>query len=225
MWLTREPNEHPLAVLPADDASAQWVARRSAPHPEGIALVAGTAAPPNARFRIYSLRVAPDATGARSTLRAELVPSEAAAGEPSPEGLADAAGVMLLLPISAMAASADRRDACVSWLTTTLARLPEQLGAAPPAVSLPVAVCLTQTDEAPDAARRDATQWLESFGSETLRALRAHCARFALFKVSATGRSPRRREDLDVIVGSPEPRGVLAPIRWILGADAAEVAA
>jgi hypothetical protein len=224
MWLTREHNERPFAVLPANDATVQWLARRSAPHPEGVALIGAVAPPANPLFRIYSID-APVASGRRSTLIAELTPSEAAAGEPSPARLAEAAGVMLLLPVTTMAASAEARDTCVTWLTTTLARLPEQTGAAPPAVSLPVAVCLTQTDEAPDAVRRDATQWLESFGSETLRALRAHCAHFSVFKISATGRAPRRRDGFDVIVGTPEPRGVLAPIRWILGSAAAEVAA
>ena len=225
MWLTREPNERPFAVLPADDASAQWVARRSTPHAEGVALFSAGALPPDSRFRIYEIADAVEPAGPRSALVGELRPSEAAAGEPSPSHLGDAAGVMLLLPVATMAASPEARDACVSWFTTTLARLPEEVGAAPPAVSLPVAVCLTQADEAPDAARRDATQWLESFGSETLRALRAHCAQFGVFKISATGRSPRRRGEVDVIVGTPEPRGVLAPIRWILAAGAAEAAA
>jgi hypothetical protein len=91
-------------------------------------------------------------------------------------------------------------------------------------VSIPVAVCLTQTDEAPDASRRDAARWLESFGSEPMRALRAHCARFALFKISSLGRTPRRRDGVSVLVGTPEPHGVLAPIRWIL-ADGTEDAA
>ena len=224
MWLTREPNERPFAVLPADDASAQWVASRSIAHAEGVALVSGAVRPAAPLFRIYSIANAP-VGDVRSAVVADLTPSEAAAGEPSPSQLADAAGVMLLLPVATMAASAETRDSCVSWFTTTLARLPEQIGSPPPAVSMPVAVCLTQTDEAPDAARRDATQWLEGFGSETLRALRAHCAQFAVFKVSSTGRSPRRRGSVDVIVGAPEPRGVLAPIRWILGANANDAGA
>jgi hypothetical protein len=225
MWLTRERHERALAVLPANDSTAQWLAGRSTSHPEGVALASASAGPPDPLFRIYSIADGPDAAGRRSALVAELQPSEAAPGEPSPARLADAAGVMLFLPVTTMAATAEARDACVSWFTTTLARLPEETGAAPPAVSLPVAVCLTQTDEAADAARRDATQWLESFGGETLRALRAHCAHFALFKLSATGRAPRHRDGLDVIVGTPEPRGVLAPIRWIIGENAAEAAA
>ena len=225
MWLTREHNERPLAVLPADDAAARWVAQRSAPHPDGVALIDAGAAPSSPLFRIYSISTAPDAMGCRSALIGDLSPCDAGAGEPQPSGLSDAAGVMLLLPVTAMATTHESRDACVSWFTTTLARLPEQLGAAPPAVSLPVAVCLTQTDEAPDAARRDPSQWLESFGAEMLRALRAHCARFAVFKVSSTGRAPRKRDGVDVIIGSPEPRGVLAPIRWILGDGTTEAAA
>ena len=225
MWLTRELNERPLAILPADDAAARWVARRSAPHPDGLALTDAGTPPTSPLFRIYSIWTTGDAAGRRSTLIGDLVPCDAGAGEPQPAGLADAAGVMLLLPATAMATTHEARDACVSWFTTTLARLPEQLGAAPPAVALPVAVCLTQTDEAPDAARRDPSQWLESFGAEMLRALRAHCARFAVFKVSSTGRAPRKRDGVDVVIGTPEPRGVLAPIRWILGDGTTETAA
>ncbi|HEY2851960.1 MAG TPA: hypothetical protein VGJ18_03895 [Gemmatimonadaceae bacterium] len=225
MWLTREHNERPLAVLPADDAAARWVARRSVPHPEGVALVDAGAAPANPLFRIYSITRTPDAAGRRSSLVGELTPCDAGAGEPQPRGMADAVGVMLLLPATTMATSPEARDACVSWFTTTLARLPEQVGSPPPAVSLPVAVCLTQTDEAPDATRRDASRWLESFGAEMLRALRAHCGRFAVFKISSTGRAPRKRDGVDVIIGAPEPRGVLAPIRWVLGEATRETAA
>ena len=225
MWLTREPNERPFAVLPASDSAVRWVASRSVPHTEGAALAEPSSAPTDPLFRIYSITETATPAGQRSKLVAELVPSEAAAGERSPTRLAEAVGVILLLPAATMAASAEARDACVSWFTTTLARLPEEIGAAPPAVALPVAVCLTQTDEAPDAVRRDATQWLESFGSETMRALRAHCACFSVFKVSATGRAPRRRDGVEVVVGTPEPRGVLAPIRWILDEASAEVAA
>lgn len=225
MWLSREHNERPLAVLPADDVTARWVARRSAPHPDGLALIDAGVPPTGPLFRIYSISDTADPTGRRSALLGELTPSEAAAGGPQPHGLASAAGVMLLLPVATMAASHETRDHCVSWFTTTLARLPEQIGAPPPAVALPVAVCLTQTDEAPDAARRDGSQWLESFGAEMLRALRAHCARFAVFKVSSTGRAPRKRDGIDVVIGAPEPRGVLAPIRWILGEDPTGVAA
>ena len=225
MWLTRERGERAFAILPANDASATWIAGRSAPHPEGVALTPSVPVSSNPLFRVYSIADPSESVGARSSLVAELVPSEAAAGEPSSARLDEASGVILLLPVATMAASAEARDACITWLTTTLARLPEEPGAAPPAVSIPVAVCLTQTDEVPDASRRDSAQWLESFGSEALRALRAHCARFELFKVSSLGRAPRRRDGAHVLVGTPEPRGVLAPIRWILEQRAAEVAA
>jgi hypothetical protein len=226
MWLTRERDACPFAIIPADDATATWISRRSAPHPEGVALI--PAAPPvgtTPLFRVYSITEPADADGLRSHVVAELIPSEAGAGDRSSAQLEEAAGVILLLPVAAMASSPEVRDACVTWLTTTLARLPEQAGAAPPAVSIPVAVCLTQTDEAPDASRRDASRWLETFGSEPMRALRAHCARFALFKISSLGRTPRRRDGVTVLVGMPEPRGVLAPIRWILAAGAEEAAA
>lgn len=225
-WLGRERDQRAYAVLPADDATARWIGARTVAHAEGVALVDGTSRPAGPPlFRIYSIQDGADASRPRSALVAELVPSDAAPGEATPPGLADAAGVMLFLPVATMASSADARDACVSWLTTTLARLPEQAGAAPPAVSMPVAVCLTQTDEVPDASRRDATQWLETFGSESVRALRAHCARFRVFKVSSLGRAPRRRNGVEVIAGTPEPRGALSAIRWILEPPAAEVAA
>lgn len=226
MWVARERDERPFAIIPGDDASATWIARRSAPHPEGVALTSAAVPAGSAPyFRIYSIAAPADANGHRSSLVGELIPSEAGAGEPSSARLDQAAGVILLLPVASMAASPEMRDACVTWLTTTLARLPEQAGAAPPAVSIPVALCLTQTDEAPDASRRDAARWLESFGSEPMRALRAHCARFALFKISSLGRTPRRRDGVDVLVGTPEPRGILAPIRWILADPTEEAAA
>jgi len=224
-WLARESDERAYAVLPANDATARWIAGRTAPHPEGFALLANNgrpAEPPH--FRIYSISDTPDVAHRRSTLIADLTLSDASPGEPAPTGLAEASGVMLFLPVATMALSADARDGCVSWLTTTLARLPEEVGAAPPAVSLPVAVCLTQTDEVPDATRRDANQWLESFGSETVRALRAHCARYSVFKVSSLGRAPRRRDGIEVVVGTPEPRGALSAIRWILETALAEAA-
>lgn len=217
MWLARERDERPFAVIPGDDRSASWIARRSSPHPEGVALTPAAPATGSVPiFRIYSITDPAIANGHRSSLLAELIPSDAGAGEPSSTRLDEASGVILFLPVAAMAASSEVRDACVTWFTTTLARLPEPAGAAPPAVSIPVAVCLTQTDEAPDASRRDAGRWLESFGSEPMRALRAHCAHFALFKISSLGRMPRRRDGVDVLVGTPEPHGVLAPIRWIL---------
>ena len=225
-WLTRVRDEQPFAVLPADDAAASWIGRRSASHPDGLALTPTGPLPREASlFRIYSISDSPDAARRRSVLVADLTPSEAAAGDPSSARLNGAAGVILLLPVATMAASAEARDAYVSWFTTTLARLPEEPGAAPPAVWMPVAVCLTQTDEAPDATRREALPWLESFGAETVRALRAHCARFSVFKVSSLGRAPRRREGMDVVVGSPEPRGLLAPIRWILAETTPEAVA
>src|SRR5689334_4955734 len=98
MWLTREPNERPFAVLPASDAAAAWVARRSIPHPDGVALVGGVTPPADPMFRIYSISGTPDESGRRSTLVADLTPSQAAAGDPSPARLAEAAGVILLLP-------------------------------------------------------------------------------------------------------------------------------
>jgi len=225
-WLARERDERAFAVLPANDATARWIAGRTAPHADGVALVNASARPAEPpQFRIYSISDTVDAAHRRSSLVAELRPTDAGPGDLPPPGLAEAAGVMLFLPVATMAISADARDECVAWLTTTLARLPEQPGAAPPAVAIPAAVCLTQTDEVPDAPRRDATQWLESFGSETVRALRAHCQRFSVFKVSALGRAPRRRDGIEVVVGTPEPRGALSAIRWILELPHAEAAA
>jgi GTPase SAR1 family protein len=225
-WLSRERDERAYTVLPANDATARWIAGRAAPHPEGFALLPNTgrpAEPPH--FRLYSISDAAGGGHRRSELVADLTLSDASPGERAPAGLATASGVMLFLPVATMALSADARDECVSWLTTTLARLPEEAGQTPPAVSLPVAVCLTQTDEVPDAVRRDANQWLESFGSETVRALRAHCARYSVFKVSSLGRAPRRRDGIEVVIGTPEPRGALSAIRWILETSLAEVVA
>jgi len=226
LWLQGERERPHLAVLPADGAAAAWVTSRSRPFGSGIALEQATA--PAARpctFRVYETLPSATAGARRSRVVAELTQGDVAFGDPAVARLEDAAGVVLLLPAASMSARADLRVAHVSWLTATLARLPETLGAAPPTVLLPVAVCLTQTDAVPDAARRDAVQWLESFGTETTRALRAHCARFAVFKVSSLGHAPRDHDGMLVVPTTPEPQGVLAPIRWILSQSEIEAAA
>lgn len=215
-WLTREREQQPLTVLPADAASTAWVARRARMTGEGVELAAHAPDELTHRFRVYETAAAEPIGAPRSRFIAELTQGDGARNDPTRATLQDAAGVMLLLPVLAMSRAPDARAAHVAWLTAALARLPETLGATPPAVSVPVAVCLTQTDAVPDAARRDATEWLESFGSETTSALRAHCARFDVFKLSSLGHTPRLRGDVETVAVMPEPRGVLAPIRWIL---------
>jgi hypothetical protein len=226
LWLQSEREQPHLVVLPADAAAATWVTSRSRPFGSGIALeqAAAPAAAP-CTFRVYETLPGATAGALRSRVVAELTQGDVALGDPAVARLEDAAGVILLLPAASMSARADVRLSHVSWLTATLARLPETLGAAPPTVLLPVAVCLTQTDAVPDAARRDAVEWLESFGTETTRALRAHCARYAVFKVSSLGHAPRDRDGMLVVPTAPEPQGVLAPIRWILGQTEIEAAA
>ena len=219
-WLAREREQSHLAVLPADGKSADWVSRRTRPAGDGVTLVPRLPDEHSYRFRVYETSDPDESGTARSRVVAELTPGDAARSDPSRAHLADAAGVLLLLPVPAMSRSSEARAAHVAWLTAALAGLPETLGAAP-AVALPVAVCLTQTDAVPDAARRDATQWLESFGTETTSALRAHCARFEIFKLSALGHLPRVEDGVETVSVAPEPRGVLAPIRWVLAQNEA----
>ena len=214
-WLAREREQPHLAVLPADEASADWVSRRTRPVGDGVSLIPRGPDAHRYLFRVYETNAADDSGRARSRLVAELTPGDGTRGDPSRTLLADAAGVLLLLPVPTMSRSSDARAAHVAWLTAALAGLPETLAPAP-SVAVPVAVCLTQTDAVPDAARRDAAQWLESFGSETMSALRAHCARFEIFKISALGHVPRSQDGVELLATMPEPHGVLAPIRWVL---------
>lgn len=216
LWLTREREQPPFVVLPADPRSATWLSCRS--HTEGSTTVLDDGVPDDGllKFRVYETRDTGHSSAPRSSVVAELTPGTAANGDPSRGLVESAAGVMLFLPVSAMSRAPDARVAHVAWLTATLAGLPALAGASPPAVRLPVAVCLTQTDGIPDAARRDARQWLASFGMETTSALRAHCARFEVFKLSALGHTPRVHEGVQRLAVTPEPRGVLAPIKWIL---------
>ena len=215
LWLTRDRGQAHLAVLPADAASADWVTRRTCPTGDGVTLLPRLPDERPSLFRVYETSDADDAGSPRSRAVAELTVGDGARTDPTRARLPQAAGVLLLLPVPAMSRSHEVRAAHVAWLTAALAALPETLGAAP-AVAMPVAVCLTQTDAVPDAARRDATQWLESFGSETMSALRAHCARFEVFKMSALGHTPRAQEGIETVAVSPAPHGVLAPIRWVL---------
>ena len=215
LWLARERSQRQLAVLPADGKSADWIARRTFAHNDRLTLTSREHGNDQLLFRVYETGDRNEAGSPRSRMIAELTVGDAARDDPSRARLGDAAGVLLMLPAPAMTRSASARAAHVAWLTAALAGLPETAGAAP-AVSTPVAVCLTQTDAIPDAGRRDAVQWLESFGSETMSALRAHCARFQIFKLSALGHTPRVQDGVETLVGTPEPDGVLAPIQWVL---------
>ena len=215
MWLARERSQRQLAVLPADGNSADWIARRTFADGDRLTLAPRIAEPRPLLFRIYETSDGNDAGSPRSRVVADLTVGDASRDDPSRARLTDAAGVLLLLPVPAMTRSVSARAAHVSWLTAALAGLPETTGSAP-AVSMPVAVCLTQTDATPDAARRDAVRWLESFGSETMSALRAHCARFQIFKCSALGHTPRVENGVEMLGVTPEPDGVLAPIQWVL---------
>jgi hypothetical protein len=218
LWLSSEREQPHLLVLPADDATASWITGLTSPRGAGVTLTTAHVEPSRpCVFRVYETIDSALSGMPRSRAVAVLQHGDVAPGETVTTRFEGAAGVILLLPAATMSERADIRSAHVSWLTATLARLPETLGAAPPTVSLPVAVCLTQTDAVPDAARRDATQWLESFGAETVRALRAHCARFEIFKVSALGHAPRQLGAEQVLPTTPQPDGVLAPLRWILG--------
>lgn len=215
MWVTRERSQRQLAVLPADGHSADWIARRTFAHGDRLTLTPRDQESHPLLFRVYETTDADETGSPRSRVLAEVTVGDAARDDPSRGRLTDAVGVVLLLPAPAMSRSASARAAHVSWLTAALAGLPETPGAAP-AVSLPVAVCLTQTDAIPDAGRRDAIRWLESFGSETMSALRAHCARFQIFKLSALGHTPRLQDGVETLGVTPEPDGVLAPIQWVL---------
>jgi hypothetical protein len=215
MWLAREGSQRQLALLPADGNSADWIARRTFAHGDGLRLTPREPENHQLLFRVYETSDADDTGSPRSRVVAELTVGDGTRDDPSRARLTDAVGVLLLLPAPAMSRSATARAAHVSWLTAALAGLPETPGAAP-AVSMPVAVCLTQTDAIPDAGRRDAVRWLESFGNETMSALRAHCARFQIFKLSALGHTPRVQDGVETLGVTPEPDGVLAPIQWVL---------
>ena len=84
-------------------------------------------------------------------------------------------------------------------------------------LTIPVAVCLSQIDRAPQFMAAEPKALFEETVGDTAPVLYSWLTRFDIFKLTALGRPLRRVGDREVLDGEPRPKFVHLPISWIVG--------
>ena len=84
-------------------------------------------------------------------------------------------------------------------------------------LTIPVAVCLSQIDRAPQFMDAEPKALFEETVGDTAPVLYSWLTRFDIFKLTALGRPLRRVGDREVLDGEPQPKFVHLPISWIVG--------
>ena len=84
-------------------------------------------------------------------------------------------------------------------------------------LTIPVAVCLSQIDRAPQFMDAEPKALFEETVGDTAPVLYSWLTRFDIFKLAALGRPLRRVGDREVLDGEPQPKFVHLPISWIVG--------
>jgi hypothetical protein len=84
-------------------------------------------------------------------------------------------------------------------------------------LTIPVAVCLSQIDRAPEFMDAEPKALFEETVGDTAPVLYSWLTRFDIFKLTALGRPLRRVGDREVLDGEPRPKFVHLPISWIVG--------
>ena len=84
-------------------------------------------------------------------------------------------------------------------------------------LTIPVAVCLSQIDRAPQFMDAEPKALFEETVGDTAPVLYSWLTRFDIFKLTALGRPLRRVGDREVLDGEPRPKFVHLPISWIVG--------
>jgi hypothetical protein len=233
-WQQPERARTRLCLLPADGDAARWVTERVAVHRDGVTIRSRlTTSTRRHRFRLYQL----DGTTGQPVRDSAVVsdvscwdgPADVEEPELSSELLDEVARAHGIVLLVGAAKPAESRRGHLSWLRRTLGEMRDALARAyvggartlpydeaTNTLTCPVAVCVSQIDCAPDAERRDAVAWLESLIGERASMLTSYLSRHTTFKLSSTGHTPRPTERGQFIPGVAEPRGVLAPLRWVL---------
>ena len=83
-------------------------------------------------------------------------------------------------------------------------------------LTIPVAVCLSQIDRAPEFMDAEPKALFEATVGDTAPILYSWLTRFDIFKLTALGRPLRRVGDREVLDGEPQPKFVHLPISWIV---------
>ena len=236
-WQQPERARTRLCLLPADGDAARWVTERVAVHRDGVTVAPRlTTSTRRHRFRMYQLDGSADHTARDSAVVSDVScwdgPADAEQAEFSPELLDEvsrAHGIVLLVGAASGEQAGASRRGQVSWLRRVLGEMRDALARAyvggarslpydetTNTLTCPVALCVSQIDCAPDAERRDAVAWLESLIGERASMLTSFLSRHTTFKLSSTGHTPRPTDRGQFIPGMAEPRGILAPLRWVL---------
>ena len=84
-------------------------------------------------------------------------------------------------------------------------------------LTIPVAVCLSQIDRAPQFMDAEPKALFEETVGDTAPILYSWLTTFDIFKLTALGRPLRRLGDREVLDGEPRPKFVHLPISWIVG--------
>jgi hypothetical protein len=84
-------------------------------------------------------------------------------------------------------------------------------------LTIPVAVCLSQIDRAPQFMDAEPKTLFEETVGDTAPVLYSWLTTFDIFKLTALGRPLRRVGDREVLDGEPRPKFVHLPISWIVG--------
>ena len=84
-------------------------------------------------------------------------------------------------------------------------------------LTIPVAVCVSQIDRAPQFMDAEPKALFEETVGDTAPILYSWLTTFDIFKLTALGRPLRRLGDREVLDGEPRPKFVHLPISWIVG--------
>jgi hypothetical protein len=84
-------------------------------------------------------------------------------------------------------------------------------------LTIPVAICLSQIDRAPQFMDAEPKALFEETVGDTAPMLYSWLTTFDIFKLTALGRPLRRVGDREVLDGEPRPKFVHLPISWIVG--------
>lgn len=83
-------------------------------------------------------------------------------------------------------------------------------------ITLPVAICLSQIDRAPELLDAEPKTLFEETVGDTAPMLYSWLTTYEIFKLSALGRPLRNTGDREWLDGQPEPKFVHLPINWIV---------
>ena len=86
-------------------------------------------------------------------------------------------------------------------------------------ITLPVAICMSQIDRAPEYMDAEPKALFEEVVGDTAPILYSWLTTYEIFKLTALGRPLVRVDGREVLEGSPDPKFVHLPIAWIADAS------